>query len=323
MPIPSLPRPALILLALLCIAPALQAQEEAPPWYEVELIVFAQREPALQSERWPHNLDLPLTAESIELEHLPGAVLAEEPARPAEESEAEAALMATRPYILLPVETRRLQAEWEKLQGSSQLEPLLHVAWRQPGLAREEAVAIHLHSELANEGEKAEGATEAGNGTATVDLADEPGLLEQEPLAYGLEPIESEPPRLDGTVTLVLSRYLHLELDLAYRLPPELQPEPEPVMPVSLLGSNEPGDPFALSEAEPAAPSLPALFRFQDSRRMRSQELHYLDHPLLGVIALVTPYELPLPEPAPEPAAATGTAPVAADADLSRGSIRR
>ena len=33
-----------------------------------------------------------------------------------------------------------------------------------------------------------------------------------------------------------------------------------------------------------------------ESRRMRSNELHYLDHPLFGMIIKVTPYEAPVPE---------------------------
>ncbi len=33
-----------------------------------------------------------------------------------------------------------------------------------------------------------------------------------------------------------------------------------------------------------------------ESRRMRSNELHYLDHPLFGMVIKVTPYEAPIPE---------------------------
>lgn len=32
-------------------------------------------------------------------------------------------------------------------------------------------------------------------------------------------------------------------------------------------------------------------------RRMRSKELHYIDHPLMGLLIKITPYELPVPEP--------------------------
>jgi hypothetical protein len=32
------------------------------------------------------------------------------------------------------------------------------------------------------------------------------------------------------------------------------------------------------------------VYRLQQSRRMRSNEVHYLDHPLFGIIVQVTPY---------------------------------
>lgn len=41
------------------------------------------------------------------------------------------------------------------------------------------------------------------------------------------------------------------------------------------------------------------VFRMQQSREMRSTEFHYLDHPAMGIVILVEPYEpppLPLPE---------------------------
>jgi hypothetical protein len=75
---------------------------------------------------------------------------------------------------------------------------------------------------------------------------------------------------LDGSITLIRERYLHLDVDL--RL-------------VSGGG----------------VPALRPAFRLGEKRRIRSGELHYFDHPRFGVIALVTPYE-PAEEPAaPEP----------------------
>ncbi|MEQ8409158.1 MAG: CsiV family protein [Gammaproteobacteria bacterium] len=43
------------------------------------------------------------------------------------------------------------------------------------------------------------------------------------------------------------------------------------------------------------------IFHMQQTREMRSTEFHYLDHPALGIVITVEPYEVPdLPEPAPE-----------------------
>ena len=34
----------------------------------------------------------------------------------------------------------------------------------------------------------------------------------------------------------------------------------------------------------------------QTHRRMRSKEIHYIDHPLIGILVLATPFELPVSE---------------------------
>lgn len=61
-------------------------------------------------------------------------------------------------------------------------------------------------------------------------------------------------PLLDGTVSLTRARFLHLAADLIY--------------------------------VDPAT-GIPMQLR--ESRRMRSNELHYLDHPRFGVLVQVTP----------------------------------
>ena len=44
-------------------------------------------------------------------------------------------------------------------------------------------------------------------------------------------------------------------------------------------------------------PLVDNRYRMQARRRMRSGELHYIDHPLMGVLIKITPYELPKPVP--------------------------
>lgn len=61
------------------------------------------------------------------------------------------------------------------------------------------------------------------------------------------------PYELDGSITLIRERYLHLAVDLSL---------------------DSPG----------------ARYRLDETRRIRSGELHYFDSPRLGVIARVTPY---------------------------------
>jgi hypothetical protein len=65
---------------------------------------------------------------------------------------------------------------------------------------------------------------------------------------------------VSGQIALSRGRYLHLTLDLTYIKPP--------------------------SDSEPTE-----RYVLRQSRRMRSNERHYIDHPKFGVIALVTPSE--------------------------------
>lgn len=80
---------------------------------------------------------------------------------------------------------------------------------------------------------------------------------------------------VDGTITLIKERYLHLDVDLLLR------------------------EAAALPDGD-AAPA----FRLSEKRRIRSDELHYFDHPRFGVIARVTPYQSPDAATAGEPDAA-------------------
>jgi hypothetical protein len=88
-----------------------------------------------------------------------------------------------------------------------------------------------------------------------------------------------------GTVRLYLSRFLHLETHLLYSSP-------------NALG----GTPFELVE----------------SRRMRSGELHYFDHPVFGMIVRITPYQPPGGEylPSREPAKPATSEPTEAPVPL-------
>ena len=73
-----------------------------------------------------------------------------------------------------------------------------------------------------------------------------------------------------GTVTVSLARYLQVDVDLLYTRP----------------ASDVAGAPDAASDTAPEA--TPTRFRLVSERRMRSGELHYIDHPLFGVLVLLT-----------------------------------
>lgn len=86
------------------------------------------------------------------------------------------------------------------------------------------------------------------------------------------------PADLDGTLTLYLSRFLHLVVDLNLRKPDSI----EPGTPVSR---------FNALDALRAEPSLPTFYRIQESRIMKNGDLRYFDHPKFGVLARVARVE--------------------------------
>ena len=75
--------------------------------------------------------------------------------------------------------------------------------------------------------------------------------------------VGSERPTVHGTVTVSLARYLQVDVDLLYSRP--------------------------ASGQTAASDTAPSRFRLVSERRMRSGELHYIDHPLFGVLILLTP----------------------------------
>jgi hypothetical protein len=128
-------------------------------------------------------------------------------------------------------------------------------------------------------------------------------------------------PRLQGSVKLYLSRFLHIQTNLWLNTMGEYLPEywqipPAPLGPQSLiieypelpkialeaLASDESPPPIESIESdgelsaegdlaldtEPLYPWHHAVL-LQQTRRMRSTEVHYIDHPMLGVVVLVTP----------------------------------
>jgi len=79
-------------------------------------------------------------------------------------------------------------------------------------------------------------------------------------------------PRLQGTIKISVNRYLHIDLDLVLR---------------------------RRTERYEAFPDGIESYRFRAHRRMRSGELHYIDHPMSGMLIELTPVER-MPENEPE-----------------------
>jgi hypothetical protein len=229
-------------LCLWAALPAVPAAEERRMFrVEMVLVSYTDRN-AIRSEVWQSGA-VPRLEEAVEL-GAPGEA----------ESERLFRDVSGTPFGLRGAVTR--------LEQSPLFEVIASYAWEQPGLPHEQALPVRIR-----------GGQLLGHAAPAPDRPlSEPWhvmpVMERAPRV----PQESEPLYdVDGTVTLSLARFLHLQTDLLYR-----------------RATNEtlPGDHVRTLEGREFVESY-----VSERRRMRSQEIHYLDHPMLGVIVEITPVE--------------------------------
>ncbi|MBD3610601.1 MAG: hypothetical protein HUJ30_08630 [Gammaproteobacteria bacterium] len=294
----------IILSSLLLVTMPAVAQpvEEEPAleqldWYDIEVVIFRHHDlPALSRELWqrdPGNPDLRDAQKLL-------------PALPEVLSEAHTDQLQALAFVMLQADSMQLTEKFELLREASAYDPLIHVAWRQPGYGPEHAVPVHIHgginwSATPRETEL-EGAIDSESGAPTSLSIEE---LQPVITSLGDEFIGPPAPFIDGTIKVIRKRFLHVETDLLYRAP-YLDDEKN-----------------TLKREE-----WPQAFRLQESRRMRSKEIHYLDHPMFGMLVLATPYKFEemtdeAGEIAVEPKPATTTNIPAISNNPLTGSIRR
>jgi hypothetical protein len=182
-----------------------------------------------------------------------------------------------------------MQEAWRRLRLSAPFRPLQYLAWEQGSREPFPVLRIHdLETVLVEdpwaaqrlELENPEESLVFGDTVAATEGADslppEAADTLPDPIVYY---------RLDGTVSLVRRRFLHLSMAIEWR---------EPVFDDSLapLFVDAPALPPAAVDAEapPIAP-LPSAFlvhRLEQSRTVRTGRMEYFDGPVLGVLAWVT-----------------------------------
>ena len=240
---------------LLLLSLPLGAAEQR--YYDVELIVFEHLSTqGRESEQWPQQLEREAPERLIEIGGSCEGLL----------PEYEPDLCFT---PLLPPDWR-LQEEARKIDESASRRVLLHTAWVQPGLAREQAISVHINRPV-----------------AALSVGEE--SPQPEPAAS-----TGESGSLDALITVSLARYLRVETDLLFRLDP-LPATEENALPAD-AGENageDAGNDSGEDATEAETAAAPRFFHVRQlRRRIRSRELHYLDHPVLGVLIMFTPHEI-------------------------------
>ncbi len=254
---------------LFSIVALLLASPVNAAWYQVEVIVFDQLSPEFDGELWYENPGLPDRDNSIEL--ITELADGDDESIDAKVAERQSSgIMPYKPelipYLQLAMNELRLEGVQRVLKLSREYRPLLHVAWQQPGFTSNFARAVHL--------QKFEEADEL---STEEKLAQEPDDLDT--LVNELSAAEDFYQVLDlifdGTIRLRSSKFLHVDVDIAY-FPAYLSNEG------ALQGEDE--TLFVQQQAD--------YVRLQESRKIRLNEIHYFDHPFFGVILRVSRLKL-------------------------------
>ena len=175
-----------------------------------------------------------------------------------------------------------------KIVNSTRYSLLAHVAWRQPGVEKDQALPIWI-----------KGGRKFGEEFTSIDNQIDIELLAKTEYlgsenASDFSTIESPDIQdseyesdtslyeLEGKITIGLSRYLHTYADLVLRKP-RLTIDPS---------IEVPGLEQSVIENLPDTRIL-NNHSLKERRRMRSNKLHYLDNPEFSMLILITPYEAP------------------------------
>ena len=160
-------------------------------------------------------------------------------------------------FITLPPEELLLTATAQRIKSAPDFRLLSHLAWRQPIPRGEEALPVLIQT-----GEQ-----------FNKDF------------------------ELEGTLSMRRGRYLHARTDLFFSRFEEMKPVEELDWTIfsgdDLQFGQRDWNPSFNDNAETGIQYVRATTaNLKQSRRMRSGELHYIDHPLFGILIQVSPYSL-------------------------------
>ena len=293
-------------------------------WYQVELILFSiNNSEEAYTESWPESPDILNVINKIEL-------LTPANVRRLDNQNNNTNVKQTQYQASQPVQTivpfatvnkseHRLTVTANKLKNSPKYDLLLHVGWRQPAFRSKDKSAVYLHDGADIPTNKAQLlSTHRKNSDAARQITefDDEGIsgLVAEKLGNtidtrnNLNPGEPGIQRFFGTLKLSLSRFLHIDIDMKYRgLMDRSAPSPINIQTdIQKNAAENVNNEFQTSfdsienlggpDFENIKLLTPQDYRLQTSRRVKPGEIHFFDHPIFGLITMVTRYALPKPE---------------------------
>ncbi|MDZ7748612.1 MAG: CsiV family protein [Halofilum sp. (in: g-proteobacteria)] len=303
-------------LALLLAATLTPATGQDRTFYDVEIILFENLDVrAAENEHWEPRVVVPTFEGAAAFER--GGI------------REQGMVELPRGFQTLPLEQARLGDSIDRLEDSPRYRVIRHLLWRQPALEAPESVPLRFHAGEPLEVRAPEDAytevdlgppadpaatdeAEAADAEADAEASDAEGDEESATVAdmaadivggdaatAAAPPPDASGPRmhearvypLDGTIRLVVSRYLHVHTDLYYTTAVDWSEAAASRTPADAGGDGTPRDasvPPALLARGPEGRDI-LSYPFVQQRRMRSGVLHYLDHPVVGMLVLVTP----------------------------------
>lgn len=230
------------------------------PAYEIEVLIFSfNQSQSAGSEIWPDLVKTEAVENAIELHNSTSLTQVPGPDTMAYY------------YSKIPAENFRLTSQAEKLTQSNQFKVIYHSAWIQPGLEKDNAEFIHIKSvDNSQQLPVIDPLNSINNGFNSTHTNNSLIIQSQ-------NENKANNVLLDGVVKVELGRYLHINFDLKYQR--NLAPQQ------GVIDSSK-----NFKEIK--------FYPVQTHRRMRSKEVHYIDHPLIGILVLATPFELPEKEDA-------------------------
>jgi len=279
-------RKSLTFLALAMLLPGIglaqtttATEVEVIPRYDVEIIVFKNTKVPTSKE-----FILPVSSPSKGDKFLDLS------------SSKSMAAAAANGYELIPAAKFRLLDVVTRLVESSRYELLLHAAWRQPGLERDQVLPVWIkggriygneYTSIDNQIEFLESIPQLNSNQQSEDQ--DFAFDEQTLESLELQLLEQQSRKqhhglyeLEGKITIALSRYLHTYTDLVLRRP-RLTVDPK--------SRNSAQDSYLAAYS--ADTRILNNHSLKEHRRMRSKNLHYLDNPEFALLILITPYEVP------------------------------
>lgn len=259
---------SVIIAALLSVIPQLAQARQ----FDIELIIFERNDPQPTGEYWDQSQQkLSITPRQWLLAPLMACEFAEfceAPNQlPTEIDGATWAKQGPTPVKMLPKSQFGLEAQWRTISQHAAFKPLLHMAWREDVPSRGKAKFLGV---------------QAGD-RLPINLTDS---------------ADSHSPQweLQGGVRIYLQHYLYIDSQLL--LTKLEQRQSAPIESNSSDDQNEvtlagPDEGFVANGDEEQQLTQLVSYKFDQKRRVRSGEIHYFDHPKLGMIIQIRK----IPEP--------------------------